>query len=60
MMTVGVRSRRVALVCIECGVTSEDGEGWKAKLAVDLLEEEEPDEVAVFCPECWSREFSDA
>jgi hypothetical protein len=50
----------VALICIECGETSEDGEGWKGELAVDLLEEQEPDEVAVFCPSCWSREFSDA
>ncbi len=48
------------LVCTDRGETSEDGEGWKAELGVDLLEEVEPDEVAVFCPECWSREFSDA
>ena len=31
------------LICIECGETSEDGEGWKRELAVDLLDEEEPD-----------------
>ena len=48
------------LVCIECGETSEDGEGWKAELAIDLVDEVEPDEIAVFCPQCWSREFSDA
>jgi hypothetical protein len=35
----------VTLTCIECGVTSEVGEGWKAEVAVDLLDEEEPDEV---------------
>jgi len=29
------------------------------ELAVDLLEEKEPNEVVVFYPECWSREFSD-
>jgi len=47
------------LICIECGEKSENGEGWKGELAVDLLDEEEPDEVAVYCPECWSREFGD-
>jgi hypothetical protein len=57
--------RRVArLICIECGETSEDGEGWKAELAVRLLDEYEfdgegSDEVAVFCPRCWLREFGD-
>ncbi len=50
----------MTLVCIECGETSHDGAGWKAELAPDLLDEVEPDEVAVYCPECWSREFSDA
>ncbi len=30
------------LICIECGETTEDGEGWKAEL-VDLVGEEEPD-----------------
>jgi hypothetical protein len=24
----------MTLVCVECGVTSEDGEGWKAELAL--------------------------
>jgi hypothetical protein len=52
------------LICIECGETSEDGEGWKAELAVRLLDEYEfdgegSDEVAVFCPRCWLREFGD-
>lgn len=54
----------MALVCTECGVTSEGGEGWKAELAVRLLDEEvdghEPREVAIFCPTCWSREFKDS
>ena len=49
----------MALICIECGEMSKDGEGWKGELAVDLLDEEEPDEVAVYYPECWSREFSE-
>ena len=49
-----------AMTCIECGQTSEDGEGWKAELAVDLIDEVEPDEVAISYPEeCWAREFSD-
>jgi hypothetical protein len=53
------------LVCTECGRTSEDGEGWRAELAVkwrdeDELDEEGLDEVAVFCPRCWSREFGDS
>ena len=51
------------LVCVECGATTDDGEHGKAVLAVSLLEEDEFDEeeheVAVFCPECWSREFGD-
>jgi hypothetical protein len=58
----------MTLVCIECGKTSEDGEGWKAELAVMLLdkydgverEDVEPEEVTVYCPTCWSREFGDA
>ena len=55
----------MTLICIECGKTTEDGEGWKAELAVKLLDEYEVDEeasheVAVFCPKCWSREFSDS
>jgi len=35
----------VTLRCVERGTTSEDGEGWKAELAVDLIDDEEPDEV---------------
>ncbi len=36
-----------------------------AELAVKLrdgyeFDKEAPDEVAVFCPKCWSREFSDS
>ena len=67
----------MTLVCIECGETSEDGEGWKAELAVKRIDRSEfdvqahkvffwsfdaqaPNEVTVFCPRCWSREFSDS
>ncbi len=42
------------LFCIECGARSEDGAGWRAEIAVD---EEEPDEVVVYCPPCWEHEF---
>ena len=55
----------MTLVCIECGETSENGDGWKAELAAKLVDRYEvdvqgPHEVAVFCPRCWSREFSDS
>ena len=43
----------MTLTCIECGEMSDDGEGWKGELAVDLLDEAEPDEVAVYRPGCW-------
>lgn len=39
--------------CAECGREQAAGErGWRAYLTDD-------DEVAVFCPECSSREFGD-
>jgi hypothetical protein len=54
----------MTLICSECGETSEDGEGWRAELAVKLVDGYEvdvqrPNDVAVFCPRCWSREFGD-
>ena len=45
------------LVCQECGATSEDGRGWKAEPAPDLLGGLDGDEVALYCPTCWRREF---
>jgi hypothetical protein len=43
---------------VECGRVSREGErGWTAQLTV---EEEEPAEVAVYCPECEEREFGEA
>jgi len=45
------------LVCVECGATSEDGVGWKAEVAPDLLERVDDDEVVVYCRTCWTREF---
>ena len=53
------RLRVGLLICTECGKMSEDGEGWKGELAVNLLDEKESAEVAVFCPECWADEFSE-
>jgi hypothetical protein len=54
----------MTLICDECGETSEDAEGWKAVLAVTLLDgyeyKVEPEEVAVFCPRCWSRDCADS
>ena len=43
-----------ALVCVECGATSEDGRGWRAVLAPDEAGEIE---VPVYCPSCWDGEF---
>ena len=34
----------MTLVCTECGETSDGGEGWKAELAVKLLDGYEFDE----------------
>ena len=44
-ITRGGSRAGMTLVCIECGETSEDGEGWKAELAVVLEGGGEPDEV---------------
>ena len=45
-------------MCLECGVPSHDGSGWRAEIAVDVREDElEPDDVAGYCPRCWEREF---
>jgi DNA-directed RNA polymerase subunit RPC12/RpoP len=41
--------------CAECGREHAAGErGWKAYLTVD---EDEPAEAVVYCPECGEREF---
>jgi hypothetical protein len=44
------------LVCVECGTSSEDGSGWRAEPVTDD-EELDPDELAIYCPNCWEREF---
>jgi hypothetical protein len=49
------RLEPVGLICDECGVlTIEDGRGWQAYLTDD-----EPAEVATFCPACAARESGD-
>jgi DNA-directed RNA polymerase subunit RPC12/RpoP len=41
--------------CVECGrEQAADERGWKAYLTVD---EDEPAEAVVYCPECAEREF---
>jgi hypothetical protein len=45
------------LVCVECGLQSEHGIGWRAELAAD--ENTEDPELLTYCPECWEREFGD-
>jgi hypothetical protein len=46
----------VASTCVECGRVPSlpDARGWHAYLTVD---EDEPVEAAVYCPECAEREF---
>lgn len=45
------------VTCVECGREQRaDERGWKAYLTVD---EGEPAEAVVYCPECAAREFGD-
>lgn len=48
----------VELACTACGTTTEDGTGWRAEIAPDDAGADVP-EIAVYCPECWEREFGD-
>jgi hypothetical protein len=44
--------------CAECSTESDRlAAGWQAHLARDLDEEENEQEVVLFCPECARREF---
>jgi Zn finger protein HypA/HybF involved in hydrogenase expression len=46
------------LRCEECGKqarTEEEARRWRAYLAV--VEEDEPEDVVVYCPDCAKREF---
>jgi hypothetical protein len=43
------------LVCVECGRAQTDGErGWRSYVTVD---EDEPVEAIILCPDCAEREF---
>jgi len=51
---------RQTLRCAACGnEAAKDATGWRAVLTVGDEDEEEVEEVAVFCPECAEREFGD-
>ena len=54
-MDTDQRLEPVGIICEECGVlTIDDGRGWRAYLTDD-----EPPEVATYCPECAERDFGD-
>lgn len=42
--------RLLALICVECGATSEDGIGWKTYVVSE-------GETATYCPVCAAKEF---
>jgi hypothetical protein len=44
------RTRR--LECLDCGTTSPYERGWQA-----FLTDDDPPEIAIYCPECAEREF---
>jgi hypothetical protein len=47
------------LRCAECGDETEaDARGWQARLVGGV--DDEPEEVAVFCPKCAEREFGES
>ncbi len=46
------------LNCVECGATTEEGRGWRAEYVRDD-EEQDLDEVVVYCRECWDYEYGD-
>jgi Zn finger protein HypA/HybF involved in hydrogenase expression len=51
-----VRHQGSIIRCAECGTKSNElATGWRAYLVGDFDEEENEEEVLVFCPECASR-----
>jgi hypothetical protein len=49
---------RFVLDCEECGARSDEPErGWRAAIVPD--DDGASDEVVVYCPTCWQREFGD-
>jgi hypothetical protein len=53
------RAKRATLRCEECQreARAEETRRWRAYLTV--VEENEPTEVVVYCPDCAKREFGD-
>jgi hypothetical protein len=50
-------TREYGLFCVECGALSDrKALGWRAYIAF-IEEDDEPPEVAVYCPDCVEREF---
>ena len=48
---------RASIRCADCGAESDElATGWRAYRAGDL-DEEEQEEVLMFCPDCARREF---
>lgn len=46
--------------CVECGRAFEsevEAHGWRAYLVPELKDDDEPEDFAVYCPECAEREF---
>ena len=51
---------REPLSCEECEATADvdvEAHGWRAFIV--LLEEDQPAELAIYCPACAAREFGD-
>jgi hypothetical protein len=49
---------RFVLDCEECGARSDAPErGWRAAIVTD--DGGDADEVVVYCPACWAREFGE-
>jgi hypothetical protein len=42
------------LVCVGCGASSRNGDGWQAHLTDD-----ERPEIEIYCPDCAERELGD-
>jgi hypothetical protein len=48
----------MTLRCDECDKVAEGAmKGWRALLGTDALDEHEPTNTYVFCPDCAEREF---
>jgi predicted RNA-binding Zn-ribbon protein involved in translation (DUF1610 family) len=55
MSTPREHPSHVALIrCVECRREDDGARGWRAYLLAD-----EPERVAIYCPNCAEREFGD-